>query len=144
MTKVIRNVLLASAMSVSVILLSACHTAHKGDSLSVEDAPTPTATSAGVQSEAMETLHGFKQTGQRIDIAVSNNGCTQKEDFRIEVTSKGGSNSAITVFRDRYDGCRKRTELKTLTYTLKELGIAPDHTVTVNNAIKPFKKAGYR
>ncbi|EAT59265.1 hypothetical protein CferDRAFT_1272 [Chlorobium ferrooxidans DSM 13031] len=73
-----------------------------------------------------EVLLGLNQTPKTIDIRVATGGCTQKEDFKIDV-KKGlteKSPYSITIYRIKNDYCKAYLpEGVLLSFTKEELGI---------------------
>ncbi len=52
-----------------------------------------------------ETLHGLSIRDNKIVIAVTSNGCTQAEHFRVDVVS-GIAGFLVTVVRSQPDACK--------------------------------------
>lgn len=98
--------------------------------------PTPTS--------HLETLHSVTTHSAHLQILVSNHGCTRPEHFELKAVGSmmqdGAHQHDIEVHRTQPDGCRKRTEAKSIRISYEGLGIVETDTVRVLNPVKPFKK----
>ena len=83
-------------------------------------------------AEQVETLHGLKLTDTQVIITVTSNGCTDKDDFKIELKE---SHPAIATFiRVQPDFCRAAAHSVDIAFSLKEVGAAE---FKVDNPFEP-------
>ncbi|NMF63764.1 hypothetical protein DP113_29300 [Brasilonema octagenarum UFV-E1] len=70
----------------------------------------------------METLHGLVLTDISATITVTSNGCTKKDDFKIELTKS--LPPIATFIRVKPDNCDAVAHSIDLVFSLKEVGAA--------------------
>lgn len=95
--------------------------------------PVPIAISPGAGPGELEAIYAVTATRQGLTVRVSSNGCTAKADFAFFVERKGGA-TTVAFARKRIDTCRTiMAGHADLSFSLSELGIAPDTPVFVLN-----------
>lgn len=93
----------------------------------------PVALSPGPGPAELEPIYAAAATRDGLTITVASNGCTKKEDFAFFVERKNGA-TTVAFARKRLDTCRTiRADSAQLTFSLTELGLAPDAPVFVLN-----------
>ena len=96
-------------------------------------AAPPRAISPGPGPAELESIYGVTATREALTVRVASNGCTTKPDFAFFVERKGGV-TTVAFARKRLDTCRTiRAGHADLSFTLQEMGIAPDTPVFVLN-----------
>ncbi|MDH3600539.1 MAG: hypothetical protein OEU26_12965 [Candidatus Tectomicrobia bacterium] len=83
-------------------------------------------------TEKVETLHGLMLTESQVIITVTSNGCTGKEDFKIEL--KESQPPIATFIRVQPDYCRAVAHSVDIAFSLKEVGAAE---FTLDNPFEP-------
>lgn len=86
--------------------------------------------------------HGYlygAEIGERsedITILAHSNGCTEKEDFRVEIDRRGDNRYDVGFRRIEKDFCKALVpEGKRMTWTYAELGIPRHATVMITNEV---------
>lgn len=88
-----------------------------------------------VDSKA-EVLLGSKITAEEIELTVASGGCTQKEDFSIDINqaTAGQATTVLTVRRHKRDDCKAwLPEGVTIKFSKKELGLNKAAEITLSN-----------
>ncbi len=80
----------------------------------------------------IETLHGMTVSETEVTIAVTSNGCTDKDDFQLVV--KESKPPQVTFQRVRLDFCRGVQHTVDISFSLKEICAPP---FIVNNPFEP-------
>ena len=80
----------------------------------------------------IETLHGLIVSETEVTIAVTSNGCTDKDDFQLVV--KETKQPQVTFQRVRLDPCRMVQHTVDIAFSLKDIGTFP---FTVDNPFEP-------
>lgn len=70
----------------------------------------------------VETLHGLEVTETKVIITVTSTGCTDKDDFKIEVQES--LPPIATFIRVQPDFCRAVSHSVDISFSLKEVGAA--------------------
>lgn len=85
----------------------------------------------------IEVLHGIRINDESIDIFVTSNGCTSKDNIRIEVDKgfTGMTPVSLTVVRSEPDTCKMMSHVAQLTFTKAELGIEGRFDFTLTNKL---------
>jgi hypothetical protein len=83
-------------------------------------------------AEQVETLHGLMLTDNQVIITVTSKGCTDKDDFKIEL--KESHPPIATFIRVQPDFCRAVAHSVDIAFSLKEVGAAE---VKVDNPFEP-------
>jgi len=83
-------------------------------------------------AEQVETLHGLMLTDNQVIITVTSNGCTDKDDFKIEL--KESHPPIATFIRVQPDFCRAVAHSVDIAFSLKEVGAAE---FKVDNPFEP-------
>ena len=83
-------------------------------------------------AEQIETLHGLVLTDTQVIITVTSNGCTDKNDFKIDL--KESHPAILTFIRVQPDFCRVTPHRVDIAFSLKEVGAA---AFTVENPFEP-------
>lgn len=85
--------------------------------------------------ETLEPLRGFKINDDTIELFVTSNGCTNKENFTIQVNKgfTGVSPIELTVIRTKPDTCKMLPSVVQVIFTKKELGINNLFEATLTN-----------
>ncbi|RCS52969.1 hypothetical protein DTL42_09140 [Bremerella cremea] len=79
-----------------------------------------------------EILHGLKVSETEVTIAVTSNGCTDREDFDLIV--KESNPPQVTFMRTQPDPCRKIPHTVNISFSLKAIGSSD---FTVENLFAP-------
>jgi len=98
-------------------------------------APPPDASTAPAYPR-LEPLQGLACTNQHLKIRVASNGCTRKEDFKINVLESysGSLPPILEIYRLSPDPCYSIVPgTEELEYTWAELGLTPSSSVEVRN-----------
>lgn len=85
---------------------------------------------------ASEVLLGLNLTPETLDIQVASGGCTQKEDFKIDVNKDFAEKKqyVITIYRNRNDDCKASLpDGVLLSFTKEELGLNGRMEFSVTN-----------
>lgn len=86
-----------------------------------------------------EVLLGVNITAKEIELTVASGGCTQKQDFSIEVNNGTANQSAylLTVRRNKRDECKAwLLEGVTVKFSKEELNLDEGREITITNKIK--------
>lgn len=84
--------------------------------------------------EALETVRKVDFDGQRLNVVVGSNGCTETSSFEVKI--KDGEPAELTLTRRTPDLCKALVpEGVTVSWTYAELGLEPGQPVRVLNPI---------
>ncbi len=87
------------------------------------------------ESHSVETLHGLAVNETEVVITVTSTGCTDKNDFKIEVVKT--LPPVVTFIRVKPDPCKAAPQKVNLSFSLKEIGTAD---FKVDNLFAPGPK----
>ena len=96
----------------------------------------------GLQAKAVasyvETVIGYKADGSGIVFQVYNGGCTQKDEFFVEVKRDNSHESNVTLYRKKLDRCKAFFPygLK-IEFSYESLGIRRNEVFKISNPINP-------
>ncbi|MGH7025837.1 hypothetical protein [Brevundimonas sp.] len=86
------------------------------------------------QTEALEAVRKVDFDGQRLNVVVGSNGCTEVSSFEVKI--KDGDPAELTLTRRAPDLCKALVpEGKTVSWTYAELGLETGAVVRVLNPI---------
>ena len=92
------------------------------------------ADTVAVQPEALEAVRKVDFDGQRLNVVVGSNGCTEASSFEVKI--KDGDPAELTLTRRTPDLCRALVrEGVTVSWTYDELGLKSGAAVRVLNPI---------
>ncbi|MGU3457322.1 hypothetical protein ACLBV5_13520 [Brevundimonas sp. M1A4_2e] len=84
--------------------------------------------------EALEAVRKVDFDGQRLNVVVGSNGCTETSSFEVKI--KDGEPAELTLTRRTPDLCKALVpEGVTVSWTYAELGLEPGQPVRVLNPI---------
>ncbi len=84
--------------------------------------------------EALEAVRQVDFDGQRLNVVVGSNGCTETSSFEVKI--KDGEPAELTLTRRTPDLCKALVpEGVTVSWTYAELGLEPGQPVRVLNPI---------
>jgi hypothetical protein len=87
-----------------------------------------------VETEALEAVRKVDFDGQRLNVVVGSNGCTETASFEVKI--KDGKPAELSLIRRTPDLCRAIVrEGVTVSWTYAELGLQPGAAVRVMNPI---------
>ena len=87
-----------------------------------------------VETETLEAVRKVDFDGQRLNVVVGSNGCTEASSFEIKI--KDGDPAELSLTRRTPDLCRAIVrEGVTVSWTYAELGLTPGAAVRVLNPI---------
>lgn len=87
-----------------------------------------------VQTEALEAVRKVEFDGQRLNVVVGSNGCTETSSFEIKI--KNGDPAELSLIRRTPDLCRAIVrEGVTVSWTYAELGLEAGQPVRILNPI---------
>lgn len=87
-----------------------------------------------VETEALEAVRKVDFDGQRLNVVVGSNGCTEASSFEVKI--KDGDPAELSLTRRTPDLCRAIVrEGVTVSWTYAELGLTPGAAVRVLNPI---------
>jgi hypothetical protein len=87
-----------------------------------------------VETEALEAVRKVDFDGQRLNVVVGSNGCTEASSFEVKI--KDGDPAELSLTRRTPDLCRAIVrEGVTVSWTYAELGLTPGAAVRVMNPI---------
>jgi hypothetical protein len=86
------------------------------------------------RAEALEAVRKVDFDGQRLNVVVGSNGCTETSSFEVKI--KDGEPAELTLTRRTPDLCKALVpEGVTVSWTYAELGLEPGQPVRVLNPI---------
>src|SRR5690606_7432732 len=86
------------------------------------------------RAEALEAVRKVDFDGQRLNVEVGSNGCTETSSFEVKI--KDGEPAELTLTRRTPDLCKALVpEGVTVSWTYAELGLEPGQPVRVLNPI---------
>lgn len=86
------------------------------------------------RAEALEAVRKVDFDGQRLNVVVGSNGCTETSSFEVKI--KDGDPAELTLSRRTPDLCKALVpEGVTVSWTYAELGLEPGQPVRVLNPI---------
>jgi hypothetical protein len=89
---------------------------------------------AAVQAEALEAVRKVDFDGQRLNVVVGSNGCTEASSFEVKI--KDGDPAELSLTRRTPDLCKALVrEGVTVSWTYAELGLESGAAVRVLNPI---------
>lgn len=89
---------------------------------------------ASIQSEPLEAVRRVDFDGQRLNVVVGSNGCTEASSFEVRI--KDADPAELTLVRRAPDLCRAIVrEGVTISWTYAELGLEAGQAVRVMNPI---------
>ena len=87
-----------------------------------------------VETETLEAVRKVDFDGQRLNVVVGSNGCTEASSFEVKI--KDGAPAELSLTRRTPDLCRAIVrEGVTVSWTYAELGLTPGAAVRVMNPI---------
>ncbi|MFC5388220.1 hypothetical protein U0030_12190 [Brevundimonas bullata] len=87
-----------------------------------------------VETETLEAVRKVDFDGQRLNVVVGSNGCTEASSFEVKI--KDGDPAELSLTRRTPDLCRAIVrEGVTVSWTYAELGLTPGAAVRVLNPI---------
>lgn len=87
-----------------------------------------------VETETLEAVRKVDFDGQRLNVVVDSNGCTEASSFEVKI--KDGDPAELSLTRRTPDLCRAIVrEGVTVSWTYAELGLTPGAAVRVLNPI---------
>jgi hypothetical protein len=87
-----------------------------------------------VETETLEAVRKVDFDGQRLNVVVGSNGCTEASSFEVKI--KDGDPAELSLTRRTPDLCRAIVrEGVTVSWTYAELGLTPGAAVRVMNPI---------
>lgn len=87
-----------------------------------------------VETETLEAVRKIDFDGQRLNVVVGSNGCTEASSFEVKI--KDGDPAELSLTRRTPDLCRAIVrEGVTVSWTYAELGLTPGAAVRVLNPI---------
>jgi hypothetical protein len=87
-----------------------------------------------VEAETLEAVRKVDFDGQRLNVVVGSNGCTEASSFEVKI--KDGDPAELSLTRRTPDLCRAIVrEGVTVSWTYAELGLTPGAAVRVMNPI---------
>lgn len=86
------------------------------------------------RAEPLEAVRKVDFDGQRLNVVVGSNGCTEASSFEVRI--KDGEPAELTLARRTPDLCKALVpEGKTISWTYEELGLERGQPVRVQNPI---------
>ncbi len=87
-----------------------------------------------VETETLEAVRKVDFDGQRLNVVVGSNGCTEASSFEVKI--KDGDPAELSLTRRTPDLCKALVrEGVTVSWTYAELGLTPGAAVRVMNPI---------
>ena len=128
MPKHFSSLLLAPAMGITLVALSACV---------VIDADERQLGSDWDSHRDYGALKGADVTGNAVTVRVSSNGCTTKDFINADVRRMGEDRFSVGFYREKKDYCRANLpDGVALTWSFSELGIPDGANVSVRNTVR--------
>ncbi|MFN4297488.1 MAG: hypothetical protein ACK4FB_11665 [Brevundimonas sp.] len=117
------------------LMLGGC-VIYASDSGETTTVRTSSASSVQVQARELESVHAVRFERDSAVVRVTSNGCTDKSDFRVEITDGGDMAGEMTLVRAEPDHCRALVaEGVEVSWTYAELGLERGAALVLANPL---------